>query len=206
MKIDVLQVGPLMVNCYIVHDSGECIIIDPGGDFEKIREHVDNSGVKPVGIFNTHGHFDHILAVNKLKEYYGINFYLHKSDVFIVEESASHGAFFGIDVKGIPKVDKYVNDGEYYSFGSVSFKVLHTPGHSPGGVCYYFENEKSIFTGDTLFELSIGRTDFPYGNMDELVASIKNKILPLDDDVWVYPGHGEKTTVFKEKRYNPFLK
>ncbi len=206
MKIDVLQVGPLMVNCYIVHDSGECIIVDPGGDFEKIREYIDNSGINPVGIFNTHGHFDHIGAVNKLKEYYGINFYLHESDVFIVEESASHSAFFGIKEIEVPKVDKYVEDNECHNFGNVSFKVLHTPGHSPGGVCYYFESEKSVFTGDSLFELSIGRTDFPYGNMEKLVESIKNKIFTLGDDAQVYPGHGEKTTVLKEKRYNPFVK
>lgn len=206
MDVNVLQVGPLMVNCYIVHDSENCIIIDPGDEPEKIINYIKNSGMKPLAIFNTHGHFDHIGAVKKLKEEFGIKFYIHENDVFLVKEAASHGVFFGFMNVEIPEVDEYVKDGDEYRFGELSFNVIHTPGHSPGGVCYYFEKENIIFSGDTLFELSIGRTDFPYGDIDELIHSIKNKLFILGNDVIVYPGHGEKTTIKKERDNNMFLK
>jgi len=206
MDVNVIQVGPLMVNCYIVHDSENCLIIDPGDEPDKIINYIKNSGFKPLGIFNTHGHFDHIGAVKRLKEEFGIKFYIHESDVFLVKESASHGAFFGVMGVESPEIDEYVKDGDVFDFDGLSFKVIHTPGHSPGGVCYYFEREKTVFSGDTLFELSVGRTDFPYGDMDMLINSIKNKLFSLGDDITVYPGHGEKTNIRKERENNMFLK
>lgn len=206
MNIDVLEAGPLMVNCYILHENSKCVIIDPGGEFAKISGYIEKSGFEPLAIFNTHGHFDHIGAVAQLREKYNIDFYLHESDLFLVQESKNHGVLFGVNNVQVPEVDKYVKDGDSFDFDGIKFSAIHTPGHSPGGVCYYFEKEKALFSGDTLFDISIGRTDFPYGDMEMLVKSIKNKIFTLGDNISIFPGHGGKTNIKREKAANPFLK
>ncbi len=206
MIIKNIVVGPLEVNCYILgcEDSKDAAIIDPGDDADEIIGTIENEGLKPKLIINTHAHFDHIGAVKAIQDYYKIDFYLHKEDLFLVDNSSEHATSFGLKPIPKPEVNKYVNDDDKISLGNKNITVIHTPGHSPGGVCYYIDN--NVFVGDTLFASSIGRTDLPGGSYETLINSIKEKLFPLGDNTIVYPGHGQSTTIENEKEHNPFLK
>ncbi len=199
-------VGPLEVNCYILgcRDSKEAAIIDPGDNADKIIRTIENKGLKPKFIINTHAHFDHIGGVRAIQDHFKIDFLLHKDDLFLVDNASEQATAFGLEPIPKPEVSKYVNNGEEISLGSKSISVIHTPGHSPGCVCYYLDN--NVFVGDTLFAGSIGRTDLPGGSYETLISSIKEKLFPLGDSTTVYPGHGPSTTIENEKKHNPFLK
>ncbi|HBG45872.1 MAG TPA: MBL fold metallo-hydrolase [Deltaproteobacteria bacterium] len=206
-EILTLPVGPLEVNCYIVWDkaSGEGAVVDPGGDVGDIKAALAEHGVAVRYIINTHGHFDHIGGNGLLKEALGAPIAIHRADEPMLEYAHEQAVMFGLKTPKQPKPDMYLADGDIISFGALRLQVIHTPGHTKGGVCLYMKEDKLLFTGDTLFAGSIGRTDFEGGSMDEIMDSIMRKILPLGDSVRVFPGHGPSSTIGEEKEINPFI-
>ena len=184
-----LMVGPLMANCYIAgcKKTGEAVVIDPGGDVPKIVSDVVKRGLTVKYILNTHGHWDHTAGNDELKRITKAPLLIHK-----------------IDAGGLHKQpDGFLEEGQEITFGTCTFTVLHTPGHTPGGVC--FRSPGVVFTGDTLFAGSIGRTDLPGGSYGDLINGVRQKLFSLEDSVRVYPGHGPPSTIGEEKRYNPFF-
>lgn len=206
MRINKLVVGPVTTNCYIVsnEDTKEAVIIDPGAQPDKIMQKVQDEGVTVKVILLTHGHFDHICAVNEMKNLCHVKIYIGEEDADLMENTDENvSAMFGCPY--IARADETLRDGEQLQIAGFSIEVLHTPGHTKGGVCYYFREEGVMFCGDTIFCQSVGRTDFPTGNSLTLSESIKQKIFCLPDDVQLFPGHGESTTVGYEKKYNLFF-
>lgn len=200
MFIKRLVVGPFESNCYIVADSsGKGVVIDPGADDQLILEEASQFDIKMI--MATHAHVDHIGALKKVKEATGAPFAIHPLDVPLLKSSAL-GQLFGLHFPPPPPPDKLLGDGDKIAIGELVFKAIHTPGHSPGGLCFLLD--KVIFSGDTLFYQGIGRTDLG-GNYEELISSIRKRLLTLDDDVRVYPGHGPATTIGTERQGNPFL-
>ena len=206
MIIKNIVVGPLEVNCYILgcEDTKEAAIIDPGDNADEIISNIEKEGLNPKFIINTHAHFDHIGGVKVIQDHFKIDFILHEGDLFLVENASEQATAFGLKPISKPEVNKNVTNGEKVILGNKFITVIHTPGHSPGGVCYYSGN--NVFVGDTLFAGSIGRTDLPGGSYDTLINSIKENLFPLGDSTIVYPGHGPSTTIGNEKEHNPFLK
>lgn len=204
MKISTIVVGPLQVNCFIVYDEGshDAIVVDPGDDAEKIIRPIEDGKLEVSRIVCTHAHFDHIGAVKRLKDKTGAVVMLHKEDLDIYTRADKHGEVWGFKIEQPPEPDIYVVDGDEIFLGRSCFKVLHTPGHSPGGICLY--GEDVIFTGDTIFAGSVGRTDFTGGSMAELKRSF-SKVISLPPETRIFPGHGPLTTVKKEKEYNFFI-
>lgn len=206
-EITRLVVGPLEVNCYIYWDNKtkEAFVIDPGGDAGEIMTELKDKGLCVRYIINTHGHFDHVGADAELKAGCEAVVAIHSGDVSLLAQAHEHAVFFGAAADKQPEPDMLINDGDTIAAGGLSLKVIHTPGHTRGGVCLYNEADSVLFTGDTLFAGSIGRTDFEGGSYDEIMRSIKYKILPLGDHVKVLPGHGPSSTIAEEKESNPFL-
>lgn len=206
MLINTLSVAPIGTNCYILacENTKEAIVIDPGGEPDKILGLIDREGYSLKYIINTHAHFDHVGAVREIQKQKGVPFLLHKGDEPFIEPEAFHQSLrmFGMPPMTPPKIDQYIDPKSVYSFGNISFSVLETPGHSPGGVSFLFP--KAVFVGDTLFAGSIGRTDLPGGDTDTLMYSIKTQLMALDDDTNVYCGHMGQTTIGKERQFNPF--
>ncbi len=199
-------VGMLLSNSYILYDedSREAIIIDAGDDAWKILESIQDNRLKIKGIYATHCHFDHVLAVDDLRDSLGCEFYIHPDDREILASLKEHTRMFlGIEVPDPPRADGYVNEGDEIRVGNYRVSVLHTPGHSPGSVCYHVGN--LLFSGDTLFRASIGRTDGPGGDAKKIVESIHSKLFTLPDDTQVLPGHGPATSIGYEKEHNPFV-
>lgn len=205
MIVECLTVGPLMENCYILGDDKTKIaaVIDPGDEPERIVERLEKRKLQCTHILLTHAHVDHVSGINGVVKATGANVYIHKDDAFMLKSAPVQALAFGMKPFLPPKVDRYLEDGEIIEIGNLKVKVLHTPGHSSGGVCFLVE--KCIFVGDTIFQGSIGRTDLPGGNYNELINSIETKIFTLPDDTVIYPGHGPETTVGYEKKYNPFF-
>jgi glyoxylase-like metal-dependent hydrolase (beta-lactamase superfamily II) len=205
MIIKTIVVGPLDVNCYIFgcEDTKVAAIIDPGDNADEIIKVIDKEGLKPEFIINTHAHFDHIGGVKAIQEHFKIDFFLHKEDLYLVENASEQATAFGLSPISKPDVNKFVNNGDKISLGDKVINVIHTPGHSPGGVCYHVDN--NVFVGDTMFASSIGRTDLPGGSYETLISSIKERLFPLGDSTTVYPGHGPSTTIENEREHNPFL-
>ncbi|MCF8025029.1 MAG: MBL fold metallo-hydrolase [Desulfobacteraceae bacterium] len=200
-----LAVGPIQANCYILgcERTKSAAVIDPGGDDDSILRKLAEDKLMLKYIINTHGHFDHIGGNAGLKKASGAELVIHSADEPFLAELKGTAASFGLSAEDSPPPDKSADEGEVISFGDISLKVLHTPGHSPGGISLL--TDKMVFVGDTLFAGSIGRTDLPGGDFDTLISSIKNKLLVLDEDTKVYTGHGPTTTIGQEKRANPFL-
>ena len=191
-------------NCYIVSAStGECLIIDPGSSGHEISQMINEQGLQPLAILNTHGHFDHSADNKRLKEVTGAQLLIHPADASMILNQSMGGGMWGLHVDNSPPPDRYLGEGDIITFGDISLKVLHTPGHSPGGISLV--TDKMVFVGDTLFAGSIGRTDFPGGDYEGLLRQVRDKIFTLGDDVVVYPGHGPKTTVGRERKTNPFF-
>lgn len=205
MKIKTLLVGMIETNCYLAYDrpGGDGVIIDPGDEADRIAAEITRLGFTPKAILLTHGHGDHIGAVPELCRRLNVPLYAGKGEESMLaspEENLS--AQIGYPVS-CPPCERLLVDGETLAIGSLSFIVIATPGHSPGGVCYL--SGKTLFCGDTLFAGSIGRTDFPGCSHKRLIASITDKLLVLPDDIVCYPGHGPTTTIGDERRDNPFL-
>ena len=206
LQVELLVVGPLMTNCYIVWDeaSNEGAIIDPGDDADIIITMLKELGVQVDRILATHCHFDHIAAVAALKRELELVFIAHEGDLFFVEDGKASARKWGFDIEQPPKPDRFIEDGDKIEVGNFSLEVLHTPGHSPGGVSYL--HERAVFAGDCLFQGSIGRTDFRMGSLEELAKSIRTRLYTLPDNTLVYTGHGPVTTIGDEKAHNPFVR
>lgn len=205
MIIEKLEVGPLAVNCYMVGDevSRVGMIIDPGAESAAIMKRVKALGFDIKFIVLTHAHFDHIGALKELKEATKAEIAIHTDDAQSLPLGNNLGAVFGFSFPPPPAPDRLLKDGDSLDLGKQRFLVLHTPGHTPGGICLL--GGGVVFTGDTLFNAGIGRTDLPGGNADELLESINTKLMVLPDNTTVYPGHGPNSTIGQERRHNPFL-
>ncbi len=203
-KLGRTYVSMVDVNCYFVYDeNGHTVVFDPGAEGQKIYEKLGEKGLKVSGIVLTHGHYDHILGVAALKDRSGCRVYAPEPEEEILTNT---GLNLSSEI-GRPctvKADQFLKDGEICDIDGIRFKTLLTPGHTKGSACYYFEEDKMLISGDTLFEGSVGRSDLPTGNMGELINSIRKKLMTLPEDVKVYPGHGNDTTIGDEKKYNPF--
>lgn len=205
MKVLTLKTGYMAANAYIVYTENkpEAVIIDPGDDIELIMDLIKEHELKLEKILLTHGHFDHIGAVKDLKERTGAQVAIHKQEAdFLTDPNKNLSYIINRQIVQDP-ADIFLEDGDLIRVADMEFKVLHTPGHTEGGVCYKLG--KVLFTGDTLFEGSVGRTDLSGGSYGQLMSSIREKLLVLDDDHLVYPGHGRQTTIGRERRENPFL-
>lgn len=204
-RVDTQTVGPFQENTFFLRrdDSQETVIIDPGDEHERLIAWLDGDTLKPVAIVNTHAHLDHIGAVAPLIAKYGVPFYLHPADLPILREAPEHARMFGVRVPLVPTVDVDLAHGDVLRLAGLSITVLHTPGHTPGGVSLQVDGR--LFAGDTLFSGSVGRTDLPGGDRDALLASLSHRIMVLDDETVVHSGHGPDTTIGTERRSNPFL-
>ena len=208
MLIEFITVGVFQSNCYLLidEDSHEALVIDPGEEPDRILAKIEELGVTPVSILLTHAHLDHIMAVRQVKERYGVDVVMHADDQFIYSNMVDQAARFGWTVEPPPPVDRFISDGDKIAFRGTDITVIHTPGHSPGGVSFLLDcSPYLLFAGDALFAGSIGRTDLPGGDQATLLASIKDRILSLSPETVVYPGHGTHTTIGHESRTNPFL-
>ena len=207
MKVGKVLLPAAMENCYLAinEKTNESIIIDPGSAFDRIKSAVAQSGTTPVAILLTHGHFDHAGEAASTAKEYGIKVYASASQEKELKDPNINlsGDMFGSTETY--SADVYLQDEEELDLAGLHVKCLYTPGHTPGGCCFYFPNEEIVFTGDTLFSGSVGRTDFPGGSMSQLVNSIKTKLMILSDDTICYPGHNEPTTIGTERMYNPYL-
>lgn len=204
--IECIPLGPVEANCYIVSTGkgSKGFIIDPGSlDIGLVQQVIDREQLNITHILLTHGHFDHILGVDELRKITGAMVCIHEKDQNkLVDAKDNLSTYMGAGYS-FTAADKLLVDGDIIEIGEMNVKVIHTPGHTPGGVCYYLDN--CLFSGDTLFAGSIGRTDFPAGSMRDLLASIKEKLLILPPDTIVYPGHNQQTTIQEEKNHNPYL-
>ncbi len=205
MIIKELVVGPLESNCFILGcaKTKEAVVIDPGGDADRILLSLADSSLKVKYIINTHGHFDHVSANGKMRDATSADILIHPLDAAMLGNLSSNAAFFGISVENSPPCDQNIEEDDSVSFGNITLKVIHTPGHTPGGISLYTDG--IVFVGDTLFAGSIGRTDFPGGDFNTLISSIKTKLFKMDDKIRVFSGHGPETSIGKEKRFNPFV-
>ncbi|MDD4320353.1 MAG: MBL fold metallo-hydrolase [Acidaminococcaceae bacterium] len=205
MKILVLEVGVIGTNCYIAinETTNTGVIVDPGGDGDRILSTIKKHGVKIEAIFITHGHSDHIMALDEVRKATGAKVYISKADEPMLTNANSNLSEFIGENQTFSAADEYFTDNQELVVAGMKFKVLSTPGHTPGGMCILAG--EVVFCGDTIFAESIGRTDLPGGSYEDIIKSIKDKILPLADDIQLLPGHGPATTVGWERRRNPFL-
>ena len=201
-----IPLGILSSNTYILadKDSKQGVIVDIGGDFAKLQEHITAMDVKIEKILLTHGHLDHILDASKTKKYYAAPIYLHELDKDLYKDSKIR-SFYGKDAPNDLPVDVFMQDGDIINFGHHQIKVIHTPGHTQGSVCFLVDNS-FLLSGDTLFRNTIGRTDHEGGNTEQEIESIKTKLMVLLNEVEVFPGHGGNSTIGQERINNPYLK
>jgi hydroxyacylglutathione hydrolase len=201
MLIKSIVVGPLEVNCFVVADekTKKAIVVDPGDEPDRIIDIIKNNDFVVEYIICTHGHFDHVGAVSDLKKETDAKVLIHKDELEIYSAAKDMAAFWGYDLEPLPEPDVLVKDGADIMVGDLNFKVFHTPGHSPGGICLY--GEGIVITGDTLFAGAVGRTDFHGGDTNRLKESFK-RLMSLPENIRVLPGHGHETTIGREKREN----
>ncbi len=210
LKIGRLVIGAGQTNCYFVYRNSEDVVkdvvfIDPADKGKYIYETLKKNGLRVAGILLTHAHFDHILGVNELRELSGARVSAFEDEQEMCENArANMTAMMGEPYT--VNVDEYRKDGDQITVAGMNCRLIATPGHTKGSCCYYFEEDRLLVSGDTLFQESVGRTDFPGGSMSSLVRAVKDKLFMLPDDVKVYPGHGESTDIGHEKKYNPFCR
>lgn len=199
-------VGPVCTNCYLLvnHKTGELLVIDPGDQAQLLEKQIEKTGAKPVAILLTHGHFDHAGAAEELADKYQISIYAHEAEKETLEDPRLNLCGM-IGEHKVYHADIFVKDEEVLNLAGFSIRVFFTPGHTIGGCCYYIADEKILFSGDTLFQESVGRTDFPRGSASDLIRAIREKLMPLPDDVTVYTGHDESTLIGYERMHNPYL-
>lgn len=210
MKTDCLMSGAFQTNCYIVRAdeaSKECLIIDTALEAEELIHFLTEHELNPAAVLLTHGHIDHIGGLNLLRERYpDTKVYVHKLDAEMLAGAESNLWVLMAKPFSTAPADFLVDAGDTIDVAGIRFSVLHTPGHTPGGICLYAPEHGVVFSGDTLFAESIGRTDFPGGDMSQLLAGIRENLFSLPEDTKVYPGHGPSTTIAHEEEYNPFLR
>lgn len=201
MQVEKITVGKNFIfhqiNCYLIIHQKEVIIIDPADQWEDIKKIIESEKIKPISVILTHAHVDHIKDVKAISEYFSIPVFIHESEkehLNLNIESISN--IFGISVEKF-KITRFLNDNEIIKIGDEQLQIIHTPGHSPGGIC--IKGSDFLISGDTLFANGLGRTDLPLGNEEQIITSIKNKLLILDEELIVYPGHGDTTTIKQEK-------
>ncbi len=202
MPVKCFSIGPLETNCYVIHENGDGIVIDPGGDPKPVISYLEQNKINLVGICLTHLHFDHLYGVKDLQDATDASVYSPPDDAFLLEQETGSGGMWGF-----PKIKKFLANSLTagpYNLGSLTFMALHTPGHSPGSTSLYFSQSKVVFTGDLIFYRSIGRSDLPGGEHETLIHSICHEIFALPDDTIIYPGHGPESTVGDEKNNNPY--
>jgi glyoxylase-like metal-dependent hydrolase (beta-lactamase superfamily II) len=201
-----LVVGPLQTNCYLVYSpqSFECLVIDPGAEGKRIISFIKKKNLIPIGIINTHGHIDHIGANKSLKMEFNLPILIHPEDSSLLTSKQNLALSILFASKTSPPADTFLKEGQKIKIGNSSLEVIHTPGHTPGGIS--LRGDEFVLTGDTLFAGGVGRTDLPGGSWDYLLKSIKNKLLKLPDNLIVLPGHGFVTTIGEEKENNPFIR
>ncbi len=209
MKIDTLILGAYETNCYVLrsdHAAKDCLVVDPGLDAGCLIDFLEEQELNPVAVVLTHGHIDHIAGLAALRERFaGTKVYIHTLDAKMLTDpyanlSAMHGMAFTTEPEEVA-----LNESDVIEQAGIKLQVLHTPGHTPGGICLYSQEESVAFVGDTLFAGSIGRTDFPGGSMPKLLSSVEEKLFTLPGDTDAYPGHGPATTIAREKAHNPFF-
>ena len=206
MKIEKFVLGSMGTNCYLIinEETKELVIVDPATCPDYVVSHVKSNGYIPKAIFLTHAHFDHVMGIDGWVKEFGIPVYLHEEEKKVLEDPELN--LSGVFGSSYSYSDvKCLKDGQELEIAGFVFKIIHTPGHTCGGCCYYCAEEEVLISGDTLFYQSVGRSDFPTGSMGTLVRSIKEKLFCLPDDVMVYPGHNDATCIADEKKYNPFI-
>ena len=202
--------NPFQVNTYVLSDeTKECIIIDPGmqgqNEEQELTDYIDANGLKPILLLNTHAHVDHIVGNSFVAETYNIPLVSHKHCVDFLTNAVAYASTFGLKMGSVKSIDKFIDESEEIKFGNSTLKVLYTPGHADGSLCFYAENDDFVITGDVLFNQSIGRTDLPTGNYDLLQQSIWEKLFTLPESTVAWPGHGPETNIGFEKLHNPFV-
>ena len=213
IHVEFMVVGPVSTNCYfLINDElKEVVIVDPGDRADRIEAYIAKEGLKPVAILLTHGHFDHMMAAEELREAYKVPVYACAKEKQLLNSASLNLAKGFIRSNYTMDADIYCKEGDEFYLAGCTIKVLETPGHTPGGCCYYIAEEDVVFTGDTLFAQSVGRTDFPGGSMSQIVRSIREKLMTLnkagnlETDIMVYPGHNDPTTIETERMENPYL-
>lgn len=206
---EVIPVGMLQCNCYVLGDEAthEAVVIDPGDDIERVQQVLARHKLTPKYLVATHAHIDHVGGLEKLARTSGAAVLMHQADLPLYQDLATQAAWLGMRPPGTIEIDQFLHEGDSLRWGVQALEVLHTPGHSPGSVSLYLPgDERRIFSGDTLFQASIGRTDLWGGSYQEILRSIESKLLSLDDLTPVFPGHGPATTIGDERRFNPFLR
>jgi glyoxylase-like metal-dependent hydrolase (beta-lactamase superfamily II) len=204
---EILPVGILQCNCSVFGDEAtrEALVVDPGDDIARVLEVVDRHGLNVKAIVITHAHIDHIGGAQKLKQATGAPVYMNLNDIELQKMLDVQAAWLGMRPPAAVEIDQPAKDGDLLALGSTAFHVLHTPGHTPGSISLWIPTERKLVAGDTLFRDSIGRTDLPGGDGRQILRSIHDKLLPLPDETVVIPGHGESTTIGREKQFNYFL-
>jgi len=210
MQVKTFHFNKFIENTYLIWDeTNECIIIDAGNSTEQenifLQKHIDEKNLKPVAALNTHCHIDHILGIEFLQKTYGIEFWANKKDQYLLDSGQDTANIYGFSLENVPQINKNITEKDIIKFGNTELKVLEVPGHCSGHLAFYNDENKIIFTGDVLFKETIGRTDLPGGDLDQLLDSIKNKIFTLDSNYTVFSGHGENTSIRHEIANNPFF-
>jgi len=210
LKLKKFVFNPFQVNTYLLYaEDKEAMIIDPAcsdpGEKLQLREFINEEQIKLKAIINTHCHVDHLLGVEFIRKEYDIEFLCAEEEQFLIDSSEAQADFFGLPLTKPSAPDRYISESDSLDIGGTAIKIFKIPGHSPGSLAFYIEEANMLFSGDVLFSGSIGRTDLPGGDYQELVKGIQSKILKLDDRIDVYPGHGPPTTIEREMLTNPFL-
>ncbi|HMB92974.1 MAG TPA: MBL fold metallo-hydrolase [Rhodothermales bacterium] len=209
MYVKSFTFNPFQTNCYICHDAGEAVIIDPSchteAERQQVLNHLDAHDLTVRHLLLTHGHIDHIFGCKAFAEHFGMSWQMHRADVPMLKRSQEQAMLFGVPLEQPPMPETFLDEGDTIAFGEVTWDVLYTPGHSRGSICFHDVRGDFVIAGDVLFAGSIGRTDLPGGSMPELMRSIFQKLIPLGDSTQVYPGHGPATTIGHERQSNPFL-
>jgi hydroxyacylglutathione hydrolase len=205
MLIESLTVGPLAENCYLIGVAPRCAVVDPGAESERIFAAIERRGLVPEQIVLTHGHVDHVAHCAQVAERYGIGLWIHRADLPMISAPQWPELEALLGARPCPPPAGFLAEGVDHAVAGLELRVLHTPGHTPGGVCLLDDASGTMLVGDTLFAGSVGRTDLPGGDWDTLVASIHRKLFPLPGDWRLLPGHGPETTLDEERRHNPFV-
>lgn len=206
LRVEHYVVGPVQTNCYFAvnTETDEVLIVDPGASARELAQKIREEGLEPRAVLLTHGHFDHAAGAEELAGEFGIPIYAHEAEKEILESEEKNSSWM-IGKREVFHADTFVRDEQELDLAGFHIRVLYTPGHTKGGCCYYLPYEDTLFSGDTLFAMSVGRSDLPTGSSSQLIRSIREKLMKLPDATAVYTGHGDSTTIETERMYNPFL-